>query len=50
MQFEANDSAKQVDVKVDGGSAEFILDSANAAKYPWLHIVPSTGKKLDKLQ
>ena len=44
MQFEANDSAKQVDVKVDGGSAEFILDSANAAKYPWLHITPSTGK------
>lgn len=44
IQFEANDSAKQVDVKVDGGSAEFIFDSANAAKYPWLHITPSTGK------
>lgn len=44
IQFEADDSAKQVDVKVDGGSAEFIIDSTNAAKYPWLHITPSTGK------
>jgi len=44
IQFEANDSAKQVDIKVDGGSAEFVLDSANAAKYPWLHMSPSTGK------
>lgn len=44
LQFEATDGNKQVDIKVSGGLAEFILDSVNAAKYKWIHISPTSGK------
>lgn len=43
MQFDAKKSAKPVDIKVNGGSAEYLIDSANALKYPWLHVSPTSG-------
>lgn len=44
MIFNANDSSKTIDIKVEGGDGDFILDTVTSKKYPWLHISPTSGK------
>lgn len=43
LEFNSASGDKQVDVKVEGGTAKFKLDTTNASRYSWIHVTPTSG-------